>query len=334
MVKFDKYSYAAANIFPLKVFLHKKVISSIEEGFIPPIHVQLNPTNRCNFNCSFCSCSARNRDFQLSYDQVMQITKTVGEQGCEAMTITGGGEPTLHPDFDAIINLLGFYEIEIGLVTNGTNLHTLNRLNEITWIRVSASDQMVLQLTRAGLSYPDWIRQLSVTIDEHPDVDWAISYVLSDQPNIQLLLDLIQFANDHKMTHIRIVNDILQVDAAESQMESIWLEVQKQGFDDNLVNYQDRSNYTRGVNPCLISILKPVIGADGGVYPCCGTQYALVNPSRDYETRMRMGFIHNLSTIIIQQQFYDGSKCVKCYYNPYNEALSIMRKGIAHEAFV
>jgi organic radical activating enzyme len=269
-------------------------------------------------------------------DDIAELIHYAHDYGCQSVTITGGGEPTLHPDFDEMITKITDWKIQVGLVTNGTRLPTLKTLDKITWIRISTSDHMVSQLTRAGYTFPDYIRALSVVIDKHPKVDWAFSYVLAGEKwvDIELIKDLIEFANNHQMTHMRIVNDILEVEEAVSQMDTISSTMKSIGVDDSLVNYQDRSSYTKGVNPCLISLLKPVISADGGIFPCCGTQYALENPSRDYEKQMLMGDISEFEEIVRKQQFFDGSNCVKCYYNNYNEALSIIQRGIIHKAFV
>jgi len=62
-----KYSYSSANIFPMKIFRNYDLINFIlKHKMIIPYHLQFNPTNKCNFNCSFCSCS--NRDRELEFD--------------------------------------------------------------------------------------------------------------------------------------------------------------------------------------------------------------------------------------------------------------------------
>jgi molybdenum cofactor biosynthesis enzyme MoaA len=201
---------------------------------------------------------------ELSLSMIEELAKIARSNYCQAMTITGGGEPTIHEDFDEIVYMLNLYGIKTGLVTNGTLLHQLDELSKITWIRVSASDNMARELIRAGSSFNDWIRELSMIIDGHPTVDWAISYVLSEKPNTQLLLDLVQFANDHNMTHMRIVQDILSVEKENwNPLEQAVAAIKKKRLDTSRLNFQDRSNYTKGMNPCFISLLKPVIGADG-----------------------------------------------------------------------
>ena len=62
------------------------------------------------------------------------------EAGIPAIELTGGGEPTLWPAFDKLVNNLFHADREIGLVTNGSNLSDkrINLLTEAcTWIRFS-----------------------------------------------------------------------------------------------------------------------------------------------------------------------------------------------------
>ena len=55
--------------------------------------------------------------------------------------------------------------------------------------------------------------------------------------------------------------------------------------DDKIVIYQGRKKFSRGSAKCLISLIKPLIGSDGNVYPCCGVQYALADSSFDFDSR-------------------------------------------------
>ena len=88
---------------------------------------------------------------------------------------------------------------------------------------------------------------------------------------------------------------------------------------------------TEGTKKCLISLLKPVVTADGKLAPCCGDQYKDNPPARDYIGDF--GTINNIDKIWQEQKFYDGSKCVKCYYDNYNILLSTLLEGIKHKNF-
>lgn len=323
-------SFSAANAIPLKLL----TIKCLDDNkHVKPIHVQLNPTNRCNFNCDYCSCSERERQQELDLAFNIEIMSWFKHLGCKSVTITGGGEPTLHKNIDDLLLSIKMSGIKIGLVTNGTRLHKLKALHKATWIRISASDQLEKQLTKIGSSLDDWLLNISRAVHKFPNVDWAFSYVIGKEPLTENILKLVDFANKHHFTHVRLVNDIFIAEELKRQMVDVKNYLQSK-TDDSKVNYQDRSTWTRGSNPCYISLLKPVVGADGYLYPCCGTQYALKDPSRDYEKTMRMGFWKNIVPLWRDQQFFDGSVCEKCYYSNYNVALDVMVNGLQHKEFV
>jgi len=330
----NKFAFSAANTFPLKVLLHQPLASVMRlEHKIIPVHVQLNPTNRCNFSCGFCSCSGRDKNLELPLESVVELMTEARSLGCQSATITGGGEPTLHHDFREMVEKLRGLQIQLGLVTNGSllNYYLSRFFDNFVWVRVSAGDKLPKQLRRIGLSLDSWLDHIDLAC-KGSTADWAFSYVVGSRTNYGLIAKIVEFANSHSFSHVRIVNDILEADSLQHETSLIRQYLHDEGIVDSLVNYQSRSSYTRGINPCYISLLKPVISAEGKIFPCCGTQYALVNPSRDYEVSMCMG--SNLSELIKNQRFFDGSVCQKCYYSQYNLVLGYMLHGIKHSAFL
>ena len=332
-----KLSYASANVFPAKLLHNEQLLRATKIAHkIPIIHLQLNPTNRCNFNCPFCSCSARNRNLELSVREIEDIMKKAKTCGCQSVTITGGGEPLLHPEINEIISEINDLGIEIGIVTNGTPLKLLTdaSLKRIVWIRISSSDYLQSELKKIGKNTDKWLNEIADVIKRSGNIDWAFSHVVSERPDFELIRSIVEFANKHFFTHIRLVNNILLVDHLKDQIWQVKQYLKEKMVDDTLVNYQDRSEWTKGTPKCYISILKPVIGADGWIYPCCGNQYSLENPSRDYEKSMRMGKAKDINKIWENQEFFDGSNCVKCYYHQYNWALGVLLSNLKHSKFV
>jgi len=320
-----RISYTAAGNVPWKLLLDSKIVNEIKRGFIPPVHLQINPTNICNLTCPFCSCANRNRQEQIDIERLMKFIYTCAQMGAKAITITGGGEPLLYPDINKLIRGSVLLGIKVGLVTNGTQFEKLfdTAINRLTWIRISVGDHRKM----------DW-ESIYKTVCSGEQVDWAFSYVLSNEPNYHLIRRTIQFANQWGFTHVRLVTDIMDTERVSAKMDGVKKYLKDKAVDISKVIFQDRSVRTRGIKDCRVSLLKPVVGADGGIYPCCGVQYAQDPPGYDYVPSMRMGWIEDVERIWQEQDWFDGRECVKCYYEDYNQALRIMGDLIDHEEFV
>ena len=327
----DKLSFTAASVFPAKL-LKTKVVD--ENNRIMPVHLQLNPTNVCNFNCPFCSCANRDTTMQLSYEKHKTILENAAEAGCRSVTITGGGEPLMHPQINKIISLCHSLGIKVGIVTNGSLIRRLEKsLDKIVWCRISASDYLEYNMNRLSKTVDDWFSSISDAVKKGKNVDWAFSYVLGAHPDYEMLSGIIKFASERSFTHVRVVSDLLDIENVPS-MDAVKREIRKRNIDDSIVIYQGRKKYVKGAKRCLISLLKPVVGPDGKLYPCCGSQYALEVPSEDYPEEMCMGDASDIKEIFEKQKHFDGSVCVRCYYQQYNQALEIMTKKLKHEEFV
>lgn len=304
-------SYSASDVeIPVKVLHDVKLVwEATANKRILLRHLQLCPTNRCNLNCNFCSCADRQKNSELSFGQAQSILKTAKKLGCNAITITGGGEPLLHPDINEIIETCDDLNIGTGLVTNGLLLGNLKRL--VDWCRISVHPGR------------DWKELSSVVADTVPvfDTDWAFSYVLTALDN---LVEVVEFANNHNFTHVRVVSDILNPD------ERLMDKARKllKGIDCKVI-YQDRAKPTRGAQKCLISLLKPTISAEGMLYPCCGSQYSERGQKRDFLGTM--GASENMESIWAKQQHYIGTFCEVCYYSGYNKLLGLLTQDICHK---
>jgi len=321
-----KLSYTAANTVPLKLRQHKNVPDC--NGKIAPIHIQLNPTNRCNLNCEFCSCYKRDKTIEWDFDDAMLTMQTAALLGCRAVTITGGGEPLLYSKINELIDFLhDDLHIQIGLVTNGTQFGKIRMktFEKIKWCRISHSDNRSFG--------PQYKTDLSLQVALLNSVDWSFSYVLSNSPNYKKICDVVKYANRKGFTHVRIVSDLLNTDNVPG-MESVRNHLKCSGVPDDIVIYQGRKEFVQGRKECLISLLKPVIGADGNLYPCCGTQYAMDPPPGDYDSSMCMGPEADLYNLYLKQKCFDGSNCVRCYYDEYNSELEMMVIPLEHKEFV
>jgi len=169
-----------------------------------PLHIQFLPTNRCNMNCSFCSCSERDATLEIDFDLARMIIEKCREYGTKAVTITGDGEPLMYPHFADLVDCFHTNLIKIGLVSNGLLLHKVSKetLDRITWCRISNDDQRTFSSV--------YREQLTGVVTGSPGVDWAFSHVVSSKPNVDEIASIVEFANEHSFTHIRVVADLFQ----------------------------------------------------------------------------------------------------------------------------
>lgn len=322
-------SYTAASTFPVKLLLNDKLRQSIKKtGKIIPIHFQINPTNLCPLDCPFCSCANRKKDEKLDWKKLKVFMQTIKNLGCQGITITGGGEPLFYPEINKLIDFSHELKIKVGLVTNGTAFHKLktSSMNKITWCRISHSDHRATNGT-----YLDYIRN---HIRRGKKADWAFSYVLTANPDYDKLASIVQCANEMKMTHVRIVSDLLNLENVPS-MEKVKMELKGRKVDDNLVIYQGRKEFCLGKKRCLISLLKPVLTPQGTIVACCGWQYRKREPSRNYDDGFEnMGNMEDIEKIIDKQKYFDGRRCYRCYYDDYNITLDLISIKVDHKEFV
>lgn len=326
-----RISYTAASALPLKVLQNPTVRAGLTLGKILPVHMQVIPTDRCNLNCAWCSCANDSRQITMSLEDMAEVVEVAKRWNTRAVTITGGGEPMMHPQISEIIHLWADAGIEIGLVSNGylfPKKADPDALRRLKWCRISVSDD------RVGLhEFGSLALAVGGAADAAPDVNWAFSYVVTKDFDADKLAFTVRLATERRFTHVRAVSNLLDLEHTPS-MERVRQALRALDVDDRLVIYQGRKEYTKGAARCLISLLKPVIGADGRVFPCCGAQYALEEVTRNMSDELCMGDIGDLDAIFSEQRNFCGSVCHRCYYSMYNELLNGLTAPIEHGEFV
>lgn len=317
-------SYTSANALPIKIFTDKELMRLLlEEGRIYPAHLQLVPTNRCNLRCSYCSFDERDKRTELKPKDIDTILETAHELGTKGLTLTGGGEPLLHPYINETIQYANNLGMKVGLVSNGKDLSKLvpRNINLLTWYRISFDTERKLD--------EKFLKGLDRIVAENQYCDLAFSYVVSGKTDGKDLRQLVQYANENNFSHVRIVENIF--DPGVTSMDEV--KGLLEGVNTDLVVFQGKKEWTHGVKDCYISLMKPFIAADGFVYPCCGITYAFGDEKRE-PLGMRMGHYSEWKEIVAKQQNFDGSNCMKCFYPEYNATLKALKSDIKHKEFI
>ena len=104
-------------------------------------------TKKCNLSCSHCIRSSDSSFSEfISLDLVQKIFEQLSPHSSQSLLLLSGGEPTLHPKFNKIVEMA--YEIfpRIMINTNGLNLHKLSKISHL-------NDKISIQVSLDGNQY-------------------------------------------------------------------------------------------------------------------------------------------------------------------------------------
>jgi MoaA/NifB/PqqE/SkfB family radical SAM enzyme len=89
-------------------------------GLNAPLLCDLKITDNCPYGCKFCYQGSTSKGKHATFEQIESIVDSLSSAGVLSVAI-GGGEPTLHPDFINILNLLASKGIQANFTTRNTS---------------------------------------------------------------------------------------------------------------------------------------------------------------------------------------------------------------------
>ena len=142
-----------------------------------PILAQIIPIRRCNLACTYCNEFDKESPPVATSEMFRRIDK-LGELGTSIITFSGG-EPTLHPDLDALIQRGRERGAIVTVITNGYLLtpDRIKRLNRagLDYLQISIDNVQPDEVSKKSLKVLD--RKLQ-WLAEHAEFDVTINSVL------------------------------------------------------------------------------------------------------------------------------------------------------------
>jgi len=107
-----------------------------------PLSINLDLTSACNFSCPHCVDSTIiNTGEYLRLGDVKRTIDVLHSHGLLSVILLGGGEPTLHRDFEEIVRSIKGKGLQLGIVTNGSRMDKVANVTRLLgkkdWVRVS-----------------------------------------------------------------------------------------------------------------------------------------------------------------------------------------------------
>lgn len=234
-----------------------------------PISVELSLTNRCNLSCAWCSDKdLRSRlGGDIDFEVLKKLFVDLKQGGTKGIVIEGGGEPTIHRDFDKIVDLAYNLGFGVGLITNGSNALQKNIVEKLEWIRVSldVSNHEEFRVLKNGDNFENVITNIREWCLAKTTV--GIGYVVTSK-NIGSLDSLILRLYDMGVNYIQFRPVVDHPELRNNVNLSYLKRYENKKFSIITNGMQENIVEGNGGLPCVAHSLTTVITADGGVYLC------------------------------------------------------------------
>ena len=362
---------------PDKLLYHLGKLDTLKQNKkITPNLIELHLEAYCNDNCVFCSFrkdNGTNRNMlklidgessnenkpigrpsdksRIPFDVVMKLPKMMKECNIPACLFSGGGEPTIYPKFDEVLDEFIKHGIELALITNGTNLSE-SRINKIVdnfiWIRFSmdGSKQESHKLIHKTPN-DDFERRVesikkicSLKKQRNKDLTVGISFIIT-KDNIGDIEDSAKFYHGMGVDNIRfsyMFDESGNGGLTNSEIESVKerLSKLKDTYGEFIQGNKDRidlySKPNDDFSTCYIQHFNWVIGADSMVYPCCIMTYhpsfVLADISKE-----KLTDIVNSDKVHQKMIKLNPKSCLPCWLRPKNQLVETIFKEPNHKNY-
>lgn len=329
----------------LKAAWHIERIDALRQGReIVPTHVQLIISDLCNQNCRFCAYrmdggfstelfaqnGEKNPNRRIPTEKALEILDDCAAQGVEAIEFTGGGEPTVHPDWEAIIGHAQALGLDTGLVTNGVRLKPSPVLPKLKWLRISldAGMRSTYEDVRQSMAWPQAMKALELAASlSGPLV--GVGFVIT-RDNYQEIAQAAALAKCQGISYIRlsamfskqgaayydgIVDEIAKGREEAKRLETAAFKV-VDFFPQRIHDLEQRApDYSF----CGFQQFTTYIGGDLKVYTCCTNAYT------------KRGIVGDLANMRFSQWVatkrqlgFDARGCHDCQFHSQNMVLNYM----------
>lgn len=254
-----------------------------------PVTADIFLTDFCNNKCPYCTYARygeRNGNY-MSFKDFLIYSKILIENGVKGFILTGGGEPTINPDFDKITNWLETNNIEYGINTNFNVLKFIKP--KYLKISLDAYDRPSY-IERRGVDKYDTVMN---NIKEY--LKWKKENNVTTSIGVQIVVDTldhaIKFYDEVKGLDVNYMNfrpiESTQGKYYKSEKEQFeklkilyWLNTIKKTDPRVCINYKWEETETV-FDKCYANFLQIALNERGQVMYCCHKPYEIIGHITD-----------------------------------------------------
>jgi radical SAM protein with 4Fe4S-binding SPASM domain len=319
--------------------------------------LEFHPTDQCNLRCVKCSYDRNPDTFPIKkLRKVLQLFQPKG------IVLVGGGEPTLYHDVESgcsfnelVLEIKSILpKIQIGLITNGTNIPTGTWMDHINWMRISVdAAQAVTYQKLKGIDTFETVKYnvsrylesniphvglgflcTKLNIDDVPAFILMLSQLADNNGKEKLN---IQFRHFRKRAFGKNSNaDPQDISCSSTQLQEAQNAITKMRKNQKMAYFLDQhSNWEKIFNP-LLKIVTPqkcyralsfaLLRPNGDLYPCF---IGIYHPEYILGNVLKDDFHNNYSNLLHRELFFYQRKGALCN----NEACTLKLESEIFEKY-
>lgn len=279
-------------------------------GSVRPIHWDVDPSTACDHSCRGCpyiydggdegkadpmlgvvreQTAKQSRQF-LDFEKFKEFVYEAFHCGCGAITFVGGGEPTLHPKFTEMMEIVSSFGIEFGVITHLGRRYPrqfFEALAKAVWVRVSVNaGTPEMYLKHQGRDH-FWNALNNMQAAAERGTNIGFSFLITND-NWREIVQAAQVAKRSGARYIQY-KPIIEVGEVGACYKGI-----EEGIQEQLVNvrmyiaddsFQVLDQWSGRIaelkehqaqqfsGACHVPKFNPKLGANGVVYTCCELAY-------------------------------------------------------------
>lgn len=269
-----------------------------------PRRIVLELTNACNINCVMCGRNSA--DFRATVFD-MEVFKSLEPlmDDIEEVTLMGWGEPTVHPHFEEMLQIINRHSARKYFCTNGMKLDELTDAifeNEVDVFAVSldgATDETNSRIRRGSdinKITRDLKRIVQIKKERGLKYPWINFVFCAMKSNINELPDLVKLAAEIGIEEVKVV--YLTVFGEDIMDESLWRheDLVRNVFDEAIkigeeigiilklphISGEDEAG-DKMHKDCFVPWRDFFLGSDGYVRPCMSTPIKFFKYTKDQD---------------------------------------------------
>lgn len=292
-------------------------------------------TNACNLNCVMCGRNAA--DFKPSvFDMDVFRSFEPLMDTVEEVTLMGWGEPTIHPHFNEMLEIINKHSARKYFCSNGMNLQKIkNAIFDYNVDVFAVSLDGATDETNSRIRRGSKINQIKNDLKEIVQIKkkrglkypWINFVFCAMQSNIRELPDLVRLAAEIGIEEVKVV--YLTVFGDDLMNESLWghEDLVKEVFEEaikvgdelgivlKLPHYVGEDVAGDKLHKdCFVSWRDFFLGSDGYVRPCMSTpvQFFQYDMNKSFMEMWNDSKFQNYRKTVNDQNNMD-SPCTRCY---------------------